>query len=421
MGKLVYYSNILNNKNTLNQEWRSEQQEFVNEMFDNTTIARTDLYEEGLPFDFKFVNNPECWIGTVLDVSTGMVKNSDDYRSLYFKNLDHDAPRGRYYKWNDNYWLVYETSTDLETISTCNIRRCNNWLKWITSKGEVLQYPCVIEGTLSSANAQVAKTITQANSHIDIVVQGNKDTLDIYKNLRIVINGCVYRFYSINNYMQNDYVDKDTPLLFMDFFLDMKIDEDNLEENLANDNRADFILECNVNQVTNKKGESGVIVPTVYYHNNVVDNPRMEFISSDESVVTIDEHGNYKLLKDGEATVTVQIYGNTVSAVEIPFTVEEETALTYHISVTPIIEYLKQGLSKEVKAEVVDNLNVVHDTAITLVGSGVEESHYQITELDVNTWRIKNVLYDKQKLVLTFRSDEFNIEYEMPITLKAMI
>jgi hypothetical protein len=126
-------------------------------------------------------------------------------------------------------------------------------LKWITSKGEVLQYPCVIEGTLSSANAQVAKTITQANSHIDIVVQGNKDTLDIYKNLRIVINGCVYRFYSINNYMQNDYVDKDTPLLFMDFFLDMKIDEDNLEENLANDNRADFILECNVNQVTNKK------------------------------------------------------------------------------------------------------------------------------------------------------------------------
>ena len=114
-----------------------------------------------------------------------MVKNSDDYRSLYFKNLDHDAPRGRYYKWNDNYWLVYETSTDLETISTCNIRRCNNWLKWITSKGEVLQYPCVIEGTLSSANAQVAKTITQANSHIDIIVQGNKDTLEIYKNLRI--------------------------------------------------------------------------------------------------------------------------------------------------------------------------------------------------------------------------------------------
>ena len=173
MGKLTFYSNYLNNvAQTPNRDWRDTQQAFISEMFNNSTIAQRDVYEEGYPFDFNFVNNPECWVSTVLDVTTGMVKNSDDYRSLYFKNIDHEVGRGRYFKWHDSYWIVYETTThELETISTCNIRRCNNWLKWLTDKGEVIQYPCVIEGDLTSANAQVAKTITQANSKTNLLFQ----------------------------------------------------------------------------------------------------------------------------------------------------------------------------------------------------------------------------------------------------------
>ena len=118
-----------------------------------------------------------------------------------------------------------------------------SWLKWLNDKGEVIQYPCVIEGELTSANAQVAKTITQANSHINVIVQGNKDTLSLIKNTRIMFNHSVYKFYAINNYMQVDYVDDNTPLLFMDFYLDMEIDEDNVAENLADDLRRDFKTE----------------------------------------------------------------------------------------------------------------------------------------------------------------------------------
>ena len=132
MGKLTFFSNYLNNvAKTPNQSWRDTQQAIISEMFDNSTIVRDDIFEEGLPFDFKFVSNPKCWVGTVLDVETGINKNSDNYRVLYFQDIYHNAPRGRYYKWNDNYWMVYETTTDLETISTCNIRRCNNWIRWM--------------------------------------------------------------------------------------------------------------------------------------------------------------------------------------------------------------------------------------------------------------------------------------------------
>lgn len=423
MGKLEFYSNYLQNAKTPNQDWRGLQQEFVTEMFENTTILRTDVYEEGLPFDFDFKSNPECWVGTVIDVSTGLTKSADDYRTLYFKNLDHDAPRGRYYKWNNNYWIVYETTTDLETIANCNIRRCNNWLKWVNKKGEVIKYPCVIENTLTSANAQVAKTITQANSHIDIIVQGNKDTLEIFKNLRILVNSVPYRFYAINNYMQKDAVNGETPLLFMDFYLDMLIDEDNVEDNLADDYRADYIVECNVEKITSPKGSTGTIIPQVYYHNTLVEGSRMEFFSSDEEIVKINKNGEYELLKDGTANITVQIYGNTVTAVTIPVTVEEVTPISYSLIVKPIIKSLRQGRSKVIDASVIDNTtNNEVVTDITLTASGADsEDNYTIEQIDRDVWKLTNNLVSKELLTLTFTNAEFDLEYVMQVDLRAMI
>ena len=423
MGNLAFYDNYLNNiaKNP-NYNWRSEQQAFVDEMFDNSTINRTDVYEEGYPFDFKFINNVECWISTVIDVTTGMVKNSDDYRSLYFKDIQHEVGRGRYFKWLDNYWIVYETTTsELETISTCNIRRCNNWLTWLTDKGEVIKYPCVIEGELTSANAQVAKTITQANSHINVIVQGNKDTLSIVKNMRFVFNHSVYKFYAINNYMQVDYVDDNAPLLFMDFYLDMEIDEDNLQENLANDLRNEFTIECNVQQITGKIRNNGNIIPIVYHNNDIVSNPRMEYFSSDENIVSVDSNGRYTLRNNGNATITVNILGNTKSNIVIPVTVDDNIAVGYNIIVSPLITTLNQGLSAVLTAKIVDNANEEIEDDITLVDSGTDNNNnYSITSNGNNSWVITNKLKSKFPLTLTFSNTTYHVEYVMNIQLRAM-
>ena len=423
MGGLTFYSNYLHNvARTPNQKWREEQQAFIDEMFDNTTVARYDVYEEGYPFDFKFVNNPDCWVGTVLDMTTGMIKDSDDYRSLYFKNTDHESGRGRYFKWNDNYWIVYETTThELETISTCNIRRCNNWLKWLTDKGEVIQYPCVIEGELTSANAQVAKTITQANSHITVMVQGNPDTLSIRKNARFMFNHSVYKFYAINNYMQVDYVDDSAPLLFMDFYLDMEIDEDNVEENLADDLRKDFVVESNIKQITGQPNINGRIISKVYHNNQEISSPRLEYSTSNNYVVDVDSNGNYYLRNNGNAVIEVRVLGNELSTINIPVTVEDITTPTYSIVVTPIITNLRQGLSMEFSAKVVDSLNNEIDETVVLTPSGTDnKNNYTITSDGDNTWILTNNLKSKLPLTLTFSNATYNIDYVMNINLKAM-
>lgn len=423
MGKLQFYSNYLNNvAKSPNKEWREEQQAFVSEMFDNSTIVRHDVYEENYPFDFNFVNNPDCWVSTVLDVTTGMVKNSDDYRSLYFKNIDHEVGRGRYFKWLDNYWIVYETTThELETISTCNIRRCNNWLKWLNDKGEVITYPCVIEGDLTSANAQVAKTITQANSHINVIVQGNKDTLSIVKNSRFMFNHNVYKFYAINNYMQVDYVDDNAPLLFMDFYLDMEIDEDNVAENLADDLRNQYHIECNVEQLTGQIGNEGVIIPTVYRNNKTIDDVRMEFVSSDDSIITVDKDGNYLMHSNGEAVISVQILGNEISKIDIPIIVTDVSQTTYSIIINPIVSKLRKGLSVTFSAKIVNNLNEEISDIITLTPSGTDnKNNYTIVDNGDNTWVLTNNLQSTIPLTLTFSNTTYNVETSMEIQLKAM-
>lgn len=420
---MTFYSNYLHTiAESPNDYWRGEQQAFIEEMFDNSTIARNDVFEEGYPFDFKFIHNPKCWVGTVIDVTTGMTKDSDDYRSLYFKDISHDVGRGRYFKWYDNYWIVYETTTpELETVSTCNIRRCNNWLKWMTDKGEVVAYPCVIEGELTSANAQVAKTITQANSHINVTVQGNKDTLAITKNMRFMFNHQVYKFYAINNYMQTDYVDDDAPLLSMDFYLDMEIDEDNVANNLADDLRDKYRVECNVEQLSGNVGTRGTIVPTAYRENTIIDNPRIEYFSTNTRVVIVEDSGDYLFIGNGVATIGVRILGNEPSTFFMPVTVDDTMITTYSIIISPMVKSLKQGLSVLLSAKIVDNLNnEIHDV-ITLQDSGTDgHNNYTIVDNGDNTWTLTNNLISKLPLTLTFSNATYNVEQSIDVQLKAM-
>ena len=421
MGKLAFFSNYLDNvAQTPNEQWRSEQQAFIDGAYENTTVMKNDVYEEGYPFDFKFINNPQCWVGTVLDVTTGIVKDSDDYRSLYFKDISHSTHRGEYFKWGDNYWLVYETTNELETISRCNIRRCNNWIKWLNAKGEVIQYPCVIEGELTSANAQVSKTITQANSHINVIVQGNPDTLSLTKNTRIMFNHSVYKFIAINNYMQQDYVDDNTPLLFMDFYLDMEIDEDNVEENLADDLRKDFTVECDITQLRGQIGSVGNIISKVYHKNNLIDDVRMEYTSNNDDVITIDDNGYYHMISNGTATINVRILGNEPSSIDIPVIVEDVTNVEYNMVISPMITSLKQGVSRTISAQVYDNLNNKIDSVISLVASGIDNSHYSLIDNGNNTWTITNILQSKTPLTLTFLNDVYNLECTINVKLKAM-
>ena len=125
---LDFYKNSLKYKKDCNTKWRDMTQKTIDYLFDDTTIKRT-IKEEVMPFNFQFEDR-ECWIDVTTDAITNMEKDTYDYKTLYFRDCSHTSTRGRYYQWENNYWIVYEDTTELDTISTCKIRRCNNILKW---------------------------------------------------------------------------------------------------------------------------------------------------------------------------------------------------------------------------------------------------------------------------------------------------
>jgi phosphoglycerate-specific signal transduction histidine kinase len=200
----------------------------------------------------------------------------------------------------------------------------------------------------------------------------------------------------------------------------MEIDEDNVEENLADDLRKDFTIECNVTQLRGQIGSIGNIVPKVYHKNNLIDDVRMEYTSNNENVITIDDSGYYHMVSNGAATINVRILGNEPSSIDIPVIVEDVTNVEYNMVISPTITSLKQGVSRTISAQVYDNLNNKIDSVITLVASGTDNNHYSLIDNGDNTWTITNLLQSKTPLILTFSNDVYNLECTINVQLKAM-
>ncbi len=199
----------------------------------------------------------------------------------------------------------------------------------------------------------------------------------------------------------------------------MSIDEDNLKENIANDTRKEYHVEYDIKQITNSKGKIGKLNPKVYHNNQLIDNVKMEFTSTNTDVVTVDESGNYELIDDGVAVIITQIKGNPASAVSIPISVTDSIVSKYSIVVNPNINYIKQGRSVVLTGKVIDNMNNVTNEKIMLVING-DIKYYNVVDNGDNTWTLTNKLMCNDPITLTFTNSTYNLTYSMQIELKAM-
>ena len=82
----------------------------------------------------------------------------------------------------------------------------------------------------------------------------------------------------------------------------------------------------------------------------------MEYFSSDEDIISIDNKGRYTLNNNGNAIVSVNILGNEKTTITIPVTVSNDIIVGYSIIVSPMITSLRQGLSTTIQAKTCDPL-----------------------------------------------------------------
>lgn len=313
-----------------NDYYRDLAQSFINQSWDNTA-AKTpenggEIKEQaGIGSDeYKII---DAWVKTTVgDVTTGM-RDSGDFLKIYFRDIDHAVPRGLYYQFYNSWWICNEFGHFSGIAQDAGLRRCNNVLKIIDPEnGSVFSAPCVVDYDMSSPSAQVSRYIITPNNHATVMVQGNVNTLRLFKtNTRYVLGGRPFKLYGYQNALNlNLTTDYDT-LLYLDLYLDEIHDGDDLVNGVAYNGDYNYKVKINSTDMTLSAGSTGALTVDVVLNGKEVDRP-VVWKTSNPEIVTIDQKGNYAVVGEvgQSADIAVALSGNEAVTDSIKITVGEQ-------------------------------------------------------------------------------------------------
>lgn len=416
---LSFYDNYLASKEgapTVKDGYKAMQQAIVNNTWDNGTLAE-EVYEETCHGNFRF-KWIEVWKNSISEFTTNIVRDEKDYRRLMFKDQYHEVERGRLYRFDDNFWMVYDPTSDIEPFAEVYVRRCNNYLKWIDKKsGKLHVIPCIIDAEVSSPAAQGSKVVMMPNGHIVVWVQANEFTREIKKNQRFIINGDPYKFTSYNNYINADCIDDKTNIIYMDMYLDEIQPNDDIEHNIANryeDTYKVSIVEDNFSQ---SQGFEGVLHATVYKNGDNVD-MKVKWKSLNDKVAINRDTGEYELIGESGAQGIVVAYlaDNEYISDEITIDIESEIVENKEIVIDPIVLEVSQGETVEFNASVYINGEKQDDEVIVSTNNALDKTYYELKSLWDNNYSLTCKRISVIPLVLIFSSKDLEKQLQIQLT-----
>lgn len=315
---------------TPNDYYRDLAQSFINQSWDNTAAKtpenggeikeQTEIGSD----EYKIV---DAWVKTTVgDVTTGM-RDSGDFIKIYFRDINHIVARGLYYQFYNSWWICNEFGHFSGIAQDAGLRRCNNVLKIVDPEnGSVFSAPCVVDYDMSSPSVQVSRYILTPNNHATVMVQGNVNTLRLFKtNTRYVLGGRPFKLYGYQNALNlNLTTDYDT-LLYLDLYLDEIHDGDDLVNGVAYNGDYNYKAKINSADMTLSAGSTGTLTVDIMLNGKEVDRPVI-WQTSNPEIVTIDQNGNYAVVGEvGQSSdIAVTLIGNEAVTDSIKITVGEQ-------------------------------------------------------------------------------------------------
>lgn len=405
---------------TPNDYYRDLAQNFINQSWDNTA-AKTpenggEIKEQaGIGSDeYKII---DAWVKTTVgDVTTGM-RDSGDFLKIYFRDIGHIVARGLYYQFFNSWWICNEFGHFNGIAQDCGLRRCNNVLKIVDPEnGSVFSVPCVVDYDMSSPSVQVSRYILTPNNHATVMVQGNVNTLRLFKtNTRYILSGRPFKLYGYQNALNlNLTTDYDT-LLYLDLYLDEIHDGDDLVNGVAYNGDCNYEAKINSTDMTLSAGSTGTLTVDVVLNGKEVNRP-VVWKTSDCKVVTISQSGNYTVVGEvgQSADIAVVLSDNEAVTDSIKITVGEpvvEPEIYLDPAFNKIREY--QTIEFDVKVSV-GGKEIEPDT----VGVGLENNGNEYLGITQTTSGWKMTCYKRSSAPIPVLVDVTSLSHNISKTAK---
>lgn len=423
---MVLYDNYLRYfDKTPNEQYREDVQAFVNEVWDDTVLIDNIILEdEPRTFSYENNNEVEAYIDSVTEVSTNLAKIEGNYVSVTFKNCDFQYNRGSmfYRPSNKNYYIVYQSTNDMRTISKCKAIQCNNIIKWIdVDSKQIIAYPCSMGQELTSTTSQDLKFISTANGRTTVIVFGNEYTRKLELNQRIIFNGVPYRINAIKNYEEDNFVDREVNLLYLYIEKSSIEPTDDYVYNIANFKEYEYLLNINQDMIVEERGYKGTLTAQLTCNNEIVNGAKFKWESNNIDVVQIDKNGNYEIVGDigDRAKIKCTYIDDIYDEIEVNVVSEVEDVVELRITPNDETIEISKNDYQEIIAELFINNIKQEDAEIDYTVNYVDDNYYSIIDTEDG---IKVICHNatKQKLIVTFTNEEHSISKTINIKLKGV-
>ena len=326
-----------------NNEFRERQQAAIDQRWEVTT-NRYVIQEQDEIGSIEY-HDTEAWIGNAMGMTTRGMANGDDFKQLTFRSIDHKAIKGLYYKFDNNVWLTHFTDNNDAVDVTIGVRKCNNVMKIVDPEnGSVFCIPCAVEYDMTAPNMQVTSAILTPNNHATVMVQGNDDTLRLFKtNTRYILGGRPFKLLGMQNAIIDKRLGLQDTLLYFDLFLDERHAKDDVDNQLADNGDYHYTVEIDSNNLDVAEDSIGSLEASVTLNGQEV-NREIEWESLSPTVVQIDADGNYKVVgKDGNVAIIVaRLKGNADVIDSVKLNITGVGSIVPKIIIDPSFDKIRQ-------------------------------------------------------------------------------
>ena len=407
---MEFLQNYLDNVyQTPDSYYRDLTQQTLSAQFDNTTQLRT-IKEQSYPFSDIYTEY-EAQINSVSDISVNTNKNVVDFIRVFYKDVNHTLNhRGQKYLYkpdgtSENTYLCYDKMNALTQVPDFKCVRCNNHLTWLDINGNIVKEPCYIGEEISATNNQVTKDATVPQRRLVCMVQGNSNTTNIKLNQRFILSHKqAFKITEMNVYSQDDSTSEDVTLYTFYIEWSTLLNTDNTEYNLADYYKSNYTLQIDQSDLSIQPNSIGQLTSTTTLNGNIITTP-LTWVSSNTSVATIDENGNYTIvgLSGTTCTMTCTIKGNEQVADTITISVESVPTSIKVLTVMPNeISNIKLNTTKQIYYGVYIN-GVKQSDIVTVSLSGATSDCYSKVDI-IDGVEIKCLKTSSTPLQITFSS-----------------